>query len=141
MTRGYLIDTCVISDATQARPSSTVTAWLDTKSAESLFLSVVSIGEIQQGIAHLGSTARARKLTAWLTEAILPRFESRILDVDQAVALRWGRMRGDAMRIGRPLVLIDSLIAATALEHDLCVVTRNTKDFASLDVQPIDPWQ
>lgn len=139
--RGYLLDTCVISDATQVRPSSPVTAWLDTRSAESLFLSVISIGEIEQGIAHPGSTARARKLTAWLTEAILPRFESRILDIDQAVALRWGRMRGAAMRSGRPLVLVDSLIAATALEHDLCIVTRNTKDFATLDVQLINPWQ
>lgn len=139
--RGYLIDTCVISDATQTRPSARVMDWLDMKSVESLFLSVISIGEIEQGIAHLGAGTRARKLTAWLMEAILPRFESRILGVDQAIAQRWGRMRGAAMRVGRPLVLVDSLIAATALEHELTIVTRNTKDFARLDSPLINPWQ
>ncbi len=139
--RGFLLDTCVISDATQVRPSARVTAWLDSKSAESLFLSVISIGEIEQGIAHLGVGARARKLAAWLSDAILPRFESRILGVDQAVALRWGRMRGVAMRAGRPLMLVDSLIAATALEHELTVVTRNTKDFAALEIPLVNPWQ
>jgi len=61
--------------------------------------------------------------------------------VDQAVALRWGQMRGAAMRAGRPLVLVDSLIAATALEHELTIVTRNTKDFAALDIPLINPWQ
>ena len=139
--RGFLLDTCVISDATQVRPSVRVTDWLDAKSAESLFLSVISIGEIEQGIAHLGVGARAHRLAAWLSEAILPRFESRILSVDQAIGLRWGQIRGAAMRAGRPLVLIDSLIAATALEHELTIVTRNTKDFAMLDVQLINPWQ
>ncbi|HET6546632.1 MAG TPA: type II toxin-antitoxin system VapC family toxin [Rhodanobacteraceae bacterium] len=138
--RGFLIDTCVLSDATQVRPSARVTEWLDAKSTESLFLSVISVGEIEQGIARLGPTARARRLSAWLMEAVLPQFESRILSVDQAVALRWGQIRGAATHVGRPLVLVDSLIAATALEHDLSIVTRNIKDFSALDIPLINPW-
>lgn len=139
--RGFLIDTCVLSDATQTKPSASVTAWLDAQASESLFLSVISVGEIEQGVAHLGAGTRARKLSAWLMDSIIPQFESRILDVDQAIALQWGQMRGTAMRIGRPLVLVDSLLAATALVHDLTVVTRNVKDFEPLGARVINPWQ
>jgi predicted nucleic acid-binding protein len=139
--RGFLLDTCVISEPTRSKASDKVLAWLDGKPAESLYISVITIAEIEQGIAHVGAGLRVRKLETWLRDTLVPMFESRTLDVDLAVARRWGRLQGDALRRGHPLAVVDSLLAATAMEHDLSIVTRNIKDFATLDVQLINPWQ
>jgi len=140
MMRGFLLDTCVISESTRSKASAKVLAWLDMKPADSLYVSVLTLGEIEQGIAQVGVASQTRKLDAWLRDAIVPMFHSRILEIDLAVARRWGRLQGVARRIGKPLALIDSLLAATALEHDLTIVTRNVKDFATLDVPIINPW-
>lgn len=139
--RGFLLDTCVISESTRSKASDNVLAWLDATSAEQLYISVITIAEIEQGIAHLGVGARARKLDTWLRATLVPLFESRTLDMDLAVVRRWGRLQGEALRSGRPLAVIDSMLAATALEHDLSIVTRNTKDFAPLNIPLINPWQ
>ncbi|MEO7062372.1 MAG: type II toxin-antitoxin system VapC family toxin [Dokdonella sp.] len=139
--RGFLLDTCVISEPTRPKASDKVLAWLNARPAESLYISVITIAEIEQGIAHIGAGPRARKLEAWLRDSLAPLFESRTLEVDLAIAHRWGRLQGDALRSGRALAVIDSMLAATAMEHDLTVVTRNTKDFAPLDIPLINPWQ
>jgi predicted nucleic acid-binding protein len=139
--RGFLLDTCVISESTRAKASDKVLAWLDDQPMESLYISVVTIAEIEQGIAHVGAGARAGKLEKWLSDTVIPLFDSRTFDVDCAIARRWGRLQGAALRAGRPLALVDSLLAATALEHDLSIVTRNVKDFADLDVPLVNPWQ
>lgn len=138
---GYLLDTCVISESTHPQPAPKVLAWLAARSAESLYLSSISLGELEQGIARLGKSARATRLQRWLHEVVVPQFESRILDVDPAVARRWGRLQGEALRRGKPLPVIDSWIAATAQEHGLAVVTRNIGDFERIDVRCINPWQ
>lgn len=138
--RGFLLDTCVISESTRRRPSSGVLAWLAAKPAESLYLSVVTIGELEQGIAQSGPGARATRLGKWLREVVVPQFESRVLDVDFATASRWGRLLGTARRAGKPLPLVDALLGATALEHDLAIVTRNVADFDRMNVEVIDPW-
>jgi predicted nucleic acid-binding protein len=139
--RGFLLDTCVISESTRAKASAKVLAWLDAKPADSLYISVLTLGEIEQGIAHLGAAAQTRKLEAWLRDTLIPMFDSRTFNVDLSIARRWGQLQGAALRAGRPLALVDSLLAATAIEHDLSIVTRNTKDFAELGVTIINPWQ
>lgn len=136
----FLLDTCTISEPLTRKPSASVLRWMDRVDRSETFLSVISVAEIVQGVAHQADAAKARRFDAWLNEELLPGFDGRILDVDLRVAERWGRLRGAAMRVGRPLVLVDSLLAATALVHGLRIVTRNTKDFASLGVEVLNPW-
>jgi predicted nucleic acid-binding protein len=139
--RGFLLDTCVISEPTRPRASAKVMRWLDARAPETLFLSVVSIAELEQGIARLDGGAQARKLGSWLTESVLPQFESRVLDVDTSTARRWGRLLGTGKRSGKPAPVVDALLAATALEHELAFVTRNVADFDRFDLHIVDPWQ
>jgi predicted nucleic acid-binding protein len=139
--RGFLLDTCVVSEATRARASTKVVGWLDARGIDNLFISVVTVAELEQGIAHLGDGARARKVETWLAESVLPQFESRLLDVDIRVARRWGRLLGSARRKGKPFPVVDAILAATAIEHDLALVTRNVADFRDFDLRIINPWQ
>jgi predicted nucleic acid-binding protein len=139
--RGFLLDTCVVSEPTHARPSNKVIGWLDARGIDNLYISVVTIAELEQGIAHLGDGMRARKFETWLADSLVPQFESRVLDVDMRVARRWGRFLGASKRAGKPVAAVDAIIAATAVEHDLTLVTRNVADFRNFDVHLINPWQ
>ena len=139
--RGFLLDTCVISESTRPRAAAKVIRWLDARAPESLFLSVVSVAELEQGIARVETAAHARKLETWLSESVLPQFESRVLDVDLSIARRWGRLLGSGKRRGQPPPVVDALLAATALEHELTLVTRNVAHFERFDLHVFDPWQ
>lgn len=138
--RGYLLDTCVISEATRPHASAKVRAWIRAALPERLFISVANLAEIEQGIAALGDAGKANKLQAWLRDEVLPNFESRIISVDPSVATRWGRLLGEGRRSGQPRPLMDALLAATALEHGLSLVTRNVKDFADFNIEMVNPW-
>lgn len=133
----YLIDTNVLSELRRKRPDAGVVSWLANRPTDTLFLSVLSLGEIRKGIEALNDPRRIHALTDWL-EIELPRFfMGRLLPVDEAVADRWGRLQVAAKR---PLPVIDSLLAATAHEHGLVLVTRNVSDFEGLPVQLFNPW-
>lgn len=133
----YLLDTNVVSELRRKSANPNVVAWLRQRPANTLYLSVLTLGEIRKGIIKLNDAARAQSLLDWL-EMELPQFYAgRLLPVDAAVADRWGRLQVQA---ARTLPAIDSLIAATALEHDLVLVTRNEKDFEGLPVQVFNPW-
>ena len=134
---GYLIDTTVISELRRREPEPRVEAWFEQRPAVQLYLSVLTLGEIRRGVERLAAGERQQALRTWL-EAELPAFFSgRLLPVDEAVAQRWGRLLAE---MGRPLPAIDSLLAATALEHNLVLVTRNLKDVADLPVMVANPW-
>ena len=133
----YLIDTNVLSELRRKTPSAGVAAWISPRPPATLYLSVLTLGEIRKGIDALADKARKIKLIDWLETELPAFFTGRILPVDAQVADRWGRLLGAA---GRPLPAIDSLLAATALAHDLILVTRNVKDYAGLGLQIIDPW-
>lgn len=133
----YLIDTNVISELRRKAPSQGVVGWLEGRPSSTLFLSVLTVGEIRKGIDAISDVGRRQSLTDWLEIELIAFFTGRILTVDVGVADRWGRL---IARAGRPLPAIDSLLAATALEHDLVLVTRNTKDFENLGVSLINPW-
>jgi toxin FitB len=137
----YLLDTCTISEPLTRKPAASVLRWMDSVDRSETYLSVISIAEIVQGVAHQADEQTARRFDDWLNEELLPGFDGRILDVDLRVAERWGKLRGASMRIGRPLVLVDSMLAATALVHGLRIVTRNTRDFESLGVDVLNPWK
>ena len=134
----YLVDTNVLSELRRKRPEPNVVAWFSERPRQALFLSVLTLGEIRKGIERLSDAALQQALNDWL-EVELPRyFWGRVLSVDALTADRWGRLQGSA---GRPLPAIDSLLAATALQHDLTLVTRNTADFEGLGVRLVNPWQ
>ncbi len=133
----YLIDTNVISELRRKQPDANVVAWFERRTPQSLFLSVLTLGEIRKGIERLIDAKRRQILVDWLQVELPTFFLGRVLSVDAPVADRWGRLQGEA---SRPLPAIDGLLAATALQHDLTLVTRNVKDFQDLGVNIVNPW-
>ena len=138
---GFLLDTNVISEVVRPRADRRVLQWMETADEERLFLSVLTVGEIRKGIALLTNSKRRTQLETWLEVDLRERFSHRILPVDQDVADRWGLLTATAQRRGKPLPVIDALLAATALQHNLTVVSRNAVDFADTPVQVLNPWQ
>lgn len=133
----YLVDTNALSELRRKSPDPGVVAWFSQRPPTTLHLSVLTLGEIRKGIERIDDEIRRQSLIDWLETDLPTFFTGRILSVDGAVADRWGRLVAAA---GRPLSAIDSLLAATALEHDLVLVTRNVKDFPGLPVQIFNPW-
>lgn len=136
----YLLDTCVISEFIAKQPSEKVVAWLTTLNAETVFLSVVTIGEIQKGIERLPASKRKEVLRRWLKDDLLVRFHDRLLPLGVGEMLAWGTLISEVEAKGKPMPMIDSLIAATAAHHDLVVVTRDEDDFAPSGVRLLNPW-
>jgi toxin FitB len=137
---GFLVDTNVISEIIRPVPDAKVAAWSQQHDKEILFLSVVSMGELRKGITVLPPSARRTRLEKSIEAQVPAWFRGRILPVTQAIAERWGEIDGLRQLAGRPLNMPDGMIAATALVQDLTVVTRNVKDFASLGVAILNPW-
>lgn len=133
----YLIDTNVISELVRATPDKGVTEWINSVPNQSLYLSVLTLGEIRKGIEKITDKKRKQKLQIWLEHELPDWFENRLLPIDQAIADKWGRLQQQAKR---HIPAIDSLLAATALHHDLSLVTRNEKDFQGFSLQIINPW-
>lgn len=134
----YLIDTNVLSELRRKQPDPHVVAWMQVRPPPSMFLSVLTLGEIRKGIERIEDGNRKQALLDWLEMELPHYFVGRLLGIDAQTADRWGRLMASA---GRPLPAIDGLLAATALQHDLTLVTRNTKDFEGLGVVLINPWQ
>jgi predicted nucleic acid-binding protein len=135
----YLLDTNVLSELRRRdRTDRRVAAWADSVHPADLFLSAITILEIEAGALMLQRRDKAQgaMLRAWIDDRVLPAFETRILPVDTAVALRCARLHVPDPRSER-----DALIAATALVHDMKLVTRNTADFAPLEVDLLNPWE
>ena len=107
---------------------------------KTLFLSVLTLGELEKGIAKLPASKRRTKLETWVRVDLANRFRERLLLVDGLVCSTWGKLAGEAENRGEPLPVIDGLIAATGLAHHLVIATRNTADFARFGVTCFDPW-
>lgn len=138
---GYLLDTNVPSEFARERPEPRVVQWLKAQPPTALFLSAVTIGEIRKGLVVLPQGRRRAELETWFHTDLLSWFHNRILPVTHSIADRWGALEGQCQLKGTPLNTADGMIAATALEHDLVVVTRNVKDFAGLGVAVVNPWE
>lgn len=136
----FLLDTCALSELTKPRPDAGLLRWLDEADETALYLSVITLGEIRQGIAALANSKRKRELERWLEEDMTARFAERLLPFGATEAEEWGRLSGEARRKGSLPPVIDAMLAATARVHDLVVVTRNTSDFKSLDINLENPW-
>ena len=133
----YLIDTNVLSELRRKTANPGVVSWFQQRPASSLFLSVLTWGELRKGAQSIGDPSRRLALLDWLEIELPAYFSGRILPVDVPVVDLWGHLVANA---GRPLPAIDSLIGATAVHHGLGLVTRNVKDYADLGVEIINPW-
>ena len=136
----YLIDTCALSEFTKPKPSTNVDRWFASIPSGADFVSVLTLGELEKGVAKLATSKRRAALQRWFAE-LRDRFAARVIPVDEAVALEWGRISARGELAGRPLPSIDALIAATAIVHGLSVVTRNSSDIARTGAPIVDPWE
>ena len=139
MSRGVLLDTNVPSELTRPQPDTRVVQWLEDTDGDLLYFSVISIGEVCKGFTVHSEQHRRASLRQWLENDLRPWFAGRILPISEQIAERWGLLEGECQLKGRTLNAPDGLIAATALERDLTVVTRNVKDFAGLGVAVFNP--
>ena len=137
----YLLDTCLLSELVRKKPNIGVVRWFERVEESTLYLSSLTIGELQKGISKLPDNPRKEKLQAWVSNDLVSRFDGRILDIDTEVATAWGVLQGTREQKGVVLPAIDSLIAATAMVHKLTVVTRNTKDIERCHVKAFNPWE
>lgn len=134
----YLVDTNILSELRRKEANTGVVRWFEERPATTLYISVLTLGEIRKGIEALPSGKKRLALGDWLEVDLPAFFSGRILPVDQAVADRWGRLLA---RSKRTVPAIDSLIAATAIQHGLTLITRNEADFPFDGLDVINPWQ
>jgi len=128
---GFLLDTNCRSEVVRLKPEPRVMAWIEAAEEGLLYLSVLTLGEIRKGLAALPQGKRRSRLETWLEVELQARFSGRILSIDAAVADRWGLLAAGAKIKGRPLSAIDGLLAATAIQHNLTIVSRNVGEFAN----------
>ncbi|HEY9790615.1 MAG TPA: type II toxin-antitoxin system VapC family toxin [Candidatus Obscuribacterales bacterium] len=138
---GFLLDTNVLSELVRPKPEPKVENWLSATDEQLLHISVLTLGEIRKGIATLAQNKRRSELESWLEVGLKARFAERLLMIDAETADRWGFLAARARSQGVALAVIDGLLAATAQQHNLTIVTRNTADFAVGEAQLLNPWE
>lgn len=137
----YLLDTCVISELIKPEKDTNVVEWMQNKEENSLFISVLTIGEIHKGIAKLPDSLKKQSIQEWMNNDLKKRFAGRIIEITEEIATSWGKIQGKAEKEGNKMPVLDSLIAATAIKNNLTVVTRNIKDIENSGCQSINPWE
>ncbi len=137
----YLLGTNVISELVAKFPNKAVVQWIDALDPDSVYLSVITLGEICNGVEKLPECPRKLQLREWLSGDLLQRFADRILILDAETMLFWGEQTARLEQTGNLLPAIDSLLAAQALVNHCTLVTRNTSDFMAAGVSVIDPWK
>jgi toxin FitB len=136
----YLLDTCVLSEFTRRQPNPGVVNWVATADESQLFLSAISIGEIKHGIDRMPDSVRKQTLNTWFDDQLNQRFVGRIISIDADIMLAWGSLTVRLESLGKPMPAFDSLIAATAVHHNLVLVTRNEVDFENTGILIVNPW-
>lgn len=138
---GFLLDTCVLSELRKPQPNAGLLDWVAAVDEGDLYLSVLTLAEIRSGIESKVRGRERAALETWLVSDLSSRFAGRILDFTSDVADRWGRLDGRERARGKTLPVVDAQIAATALQANLTVVTRNVRDFVRTGVPVLDPWR
>lgn len=136
----FLIDTNVVSELIKGSPNRGVVKWVNSVDEDRIYLSVVTIAEIRNGIERLTDGSKRRQLESWLTMDVSLRFDNRILLIDYEVASEWGSVIAERQEQGRPIGVMDGFIVATARVHRLTLVTRNTSDFFGSLEEIVNPW-
>jgi predicted nucleic acid-binding protein len=137
----YLLDTCIVSELIKNKPNKKVVSWIDSIDEMKLFLSVITIGEIEKGLSKLPNSKRKTLISEWLHEDLLIRFNNRIISLDIDTLFQWGKMSAALEQEGLKMPSIDSLIAATAKQNNFCLVTRNVNDFENCRIKLLNPWK
>jgi len=135
----YLLDTNVLSEFLKKAPDKNVIRWISDSDETQHNISSLTIAEIQKGISKLPASQRKTNLKVWL-DNVIKRYQDRIISFDLKTARIWGETMAVLESRGRPLPLMDSLLTATALQHDLTLVTRNEKDFEHTGVKILNIW-
>jgi toxin FitB len=132
----YLLDTNVVSEIQRKRPNQRVATWMKNADPASLYISVLTLGEIAKGAARVArrDIAQAAVFQQWL-DATRLQFVNRVIAIDTEISVTWGRLNAN-----RPLPVVDRLLAATALVRGMTLVTRDTRDIADTGVRTINPW-
>jgi predicted nucleic acid-binding protein len=138
---GFLLDTNCVSELVRPRPEPRVLRWMEAVDEDLLYLSVMTFGEIRKGVAGLPQGRRRTQLEVWLEVELKARFAGKIVPVDDAVADRWGMLAAETKRRGKTLSVVDALLAATALHHNLTLVSRNLKHFEGFHLLVLNPWE
>ena len=137
---GFLLDANVVYELVKPKPDEKVRRWIEEADESILFLSVLTLGEIRNGVQRLRSGQRRGRLESWLQVDLPLRFQDRILPIGAAIADRWGRASAIAAARGKPVPVVDGLLAATAIHHNLTLVTRNSADVSGTGVTTLNPW-
>jgi toxin FitB len=135
-----LLDTCVISELSRAEGNPRVHEAVEASDSAQLYLSVVTVGELEKGVALLPSGRKQTHLRQWLLD-LQQQFQAQIIPIDIETARVWGELTARAQNQGIQIPMADGLIAATAVRHGMHVMTRNTRHFAASGVLVIDPWE
>jgi toxin FitB len=138
---GWLLDTNLVAELARPHPTTRVQAWAEAQDEESLFLSILTLGEYDKGLHNTPSGSQLRLHIAAGIAALEARFADRVLPLTGAIVRRWGAISGTVKRqTGHAPPVIDTMLAATAIEHDLCLVTRNVRDVQHSGVAWLNPW-
>ena len=135
----YLLDTCVISELVKPVPDHRVISWMNSVSSDSLYICVITVGELRKGIVKLPESRKKTELIVWLT-TLLEDYQDRVYPIDLPVAENWGIILANAEKSGTPMSSLDSLIAAVAYTNSLTLVTRNERDFEPSGIPIANPW-
>jgi hypothetical protein len=140
VSRGWLLDTNVLSELRRPRPAESVLAWVSSQPLDLLYTSTVVLAEIRFGIEQLSDATKRAALSDWLTHKLRPQFAGRVLEVSEDVMLKWRLLVEAGRKAGHTYSQPDLIIAATAMQHGLVLVTRDTADSARSGVELFDPW-
>lgn len=135
----FLLDTCALSEFVKPVSNDGFLKWFDAHKKDEMFITTLSLGELQKGVEKLPSSTRKVQLIEWLV-SVENTYQNKFLSFSKEVAKRWGTLSATMEKSGTPMPLADSLIAATAIHHNLSIVTRNEKDFRFAPIEVINPW-
>jgi len=136
----WLLDTNVVSESIRPDPNRKVLAWIAAHPGDELAISILTLAELRDGVARLGTASRQRLFDAWMNTDVMPNFGDRTLPVTLEILIEWLRLSRLLGAKGKPQAAADLIIAATARVHDLTIVTRNIRDFTNTGVVVYDPW-
>jgi predicted nucleic acid-binding protein len=137
----FLLDTNVISEWTKPKPDPAIVDWLEAADENTLYLSVLAFAEIRLGIELLPEGRKRSRISAWLEGDLAARFEGRIIGIEREIAETWAQIVARGRAGGATPPILDAFLAATALVHQMTLVTRNERDLAALDIPILNPWR
>ena len=136
----YILDTCVISELIKPRPNSNVVSWVNSNPEETLYLTSITIGEIQRGIFKLKKSKKRTNLQNWLENELIVRFDKRIIGFGLFESITWGKIQAQAEKHGKKMPILDGLMASIAIVHNMGIATRNIDDMDVSGVALVNPW-